>query len=218
MTALADETIAPSWQRMRRPMTLFTIALVFLVGCNPFYSVEQSMIERGYRWIRRGEPDKAASTFQMTIKNYPESALGHIGLGDAFYAVGRYGDSVIAYSAAIMLIGETRARPEGGKQGEPGLVGQRTFSYQNQGLNFPHGAEAYAHLHRGYAYEELSTDISGKESDYFSAAIADYRGTLRIAPGSAAARDALERTGRTRAPSAASAPKKTPHAAGPEEQ
>jgi tetratricopeptide (TPR) repeat protein len=219
MTALADETSAPSWQRMRRrPIALFAIALVFLAGCNPFYSVEQSMVERGYRWIRRGQPDKAASTFQMTIRNYPESVLGQIGLGDAFYAIGRYGDCVISYSAAIMLIGKTRAHRGDAKHGEPELVGKRTFSYQNQGLNFTHGVEAYALLHRGYAHEELAKDMPTKESEHLSAAIGDYTETLRIAPDYAAAKEALDRIGRTRPPDATVTPKKTPHAAGFEAQ
>ncbi|RFC32356.1 MAG: hypothetical protein DID92_2727745349 [Candidatus Nitrotoga sp. SPKER] len=42
------------------------MGVAFLVaGCNPFYSVEQSNIERGYRLIEHDQYDQAISTFEQ---------------------------------------------------------------------------------------------------------------------------------------------------------
>ncbi len=62
--------------RMKRLIIYISmLVLTSLAGCTPFYSVEQLMVERGYRWIRRGEMERAIATFEMTLKKYPQSVF-----------------------------------------------------------------------------------------------------------------------------------------------
>jgi len=45
-----------------RPQMRYVAAFIILSACsacNPFYSVEQSDVERGYRWIGRGDYSSA---------------------------------------------------------------------------------------------------------------------------------------------------------------
>ena len=51
------------------PIGLLAIALA---GCNPFYSVEQSGVERGYRWVHRGEMDKTIADYDKAIVLNPK--------------------------------------------------------------------------------------------------------------------------------------------------
>ena len=51
------------------PIGLLAIALA---GCNPFYSVEQSGVERGYRWVHRGEMDKTIADYDKAIELAPK--------------------------------------------------------------------------------------------------------------------------------------------------
>jgi tetratricopeptide (TPR) repeat protein len=161
------------------------LSLLFLaafVGCNPFYSVEQSMVERGYRWVHRGEMDKAIATFEMTIDKYPQSVLAHLGLGDALFEARKDREAADSYTRAISLIEKAKPKSELGTSGETEAVGKRFFSYQNQGLRFPHGLEAYLYLRRGGAFESLAILDSQLNCEYFSKALADYDKAIKLAP------------------------------------
>jgi len=151
-------------------------------ACNPFYSVEQSDVERGYRWIRRGDYKHAIATFQHTISNYPNSSLAHVGLADAFAGAGRELNAVEMYTKALPLLkADGHTVPDKTTGGEQ-TIGARFFSYQNQGLRFPYGVEAYVHFRRGLAYEALLKKNPGRLSEYRTAANVDYTSALSLAP------------------------------------
>ncbi|MEK6805526.1 MAG: hypothetical protein AABY95_02625 [Pseudomonadota bacterium] len=167
---------------MKRKLVLIGVLAAFLAGCNPFYSVEQSMIERGYRWIRRGEMDKAVATFEKTVEEYPESVLARAALGDALFEKYKDREAVDSYSRAISLLENVKPESEGGAPGEPEVIGKRFFSYQNQGIEFPHGLEVYLYLRRGGAFESLAKHDPRLNREYFSKAIADYDKAIELAP------------------------------------
>jgi len=133
------------------PALLCAIGVGLTAGC---YSVEQSNAERGFRWIRRGETDKAISTFSHTVRKYPESVLGYTGLGDALFDAQRDRAAIEAYTRAIALL--EIAKPESVRRDSAEIVGGRLLSYQNQGLRFPFGLEPYLYLRRGKAYDALA--------------------------------------------------------------
>lgn len=164
-----------------RLIPICTLAIA-LAGCNPFYSVEQSNIERGYRWVHRGEMDKAIATFEMTIQKYPQSVLAHLGLADALFEARKDREAVDSYTHAMSLLEKTRPKSDGGEPGETEVIGERFFSYQNQGLKFPHGLKAYLYLRRGNAFESLATRDFRLNREYFSKAIADYDKAIELAP------------------------------------
>lgn len=167
------------------PQMRYVAAFIILSACsacNPFYSVEQSDVERGYRWIRRGDYTQAIATFQHTISNYPNSSLAHVGLADAFAEAGRELNAVEMYTKALPLLkADGHAVPEKTTGGEQ-TIGARFFSYQNQGLRFPYGVEAYVHFRRGLAYEALLKKNPGRLSEYRAAANVDYTSALSLAP------------------------------------
>jgi len=140
------------------------------------------MVERGYRWIYRGETDKAIATFDMTIQHYPQSLLAHLGRADALVEARKDRDAVELYSRAMSLLEQTKPKSEAGTPGETQVIGERFFSYQNQGLKFPHGLEAYMYLRRGGAFERLATRDFGLDRDYVSKAISDYDKAIELAP------------------------------------
>ena len=143
-------------------------------ACNPFYSVEQSDVERGYRWIGRGDYTQAIAAFQHAIFNYPNSSLAHLGLADAFAEAGRELNAVEMYTKALPLLkADDYAVPEKTPGGEQ-TIGARFFSYQNQGLRFPYGVEAYLYFRRGLAYEALLQKNPSRLSEYRAAANVDY--------------------------------------------
>ena len=125
-----------------RPQMRYVAAFIILSACsasNPFYSVEQSDVERGYRWIGRGDYTQAIAAFQHAIFNYPNSSLAHLGLADAFAEAGRELNAVEMYTKALPLLkADGYAVPEKTPGGEQ-TIGARFFSYQNQGLRFPYG-------------------------------------------------------------------------------
>ena len=167
---------------MTRRLIYIGVLTTILAGCNPFYSVEQSMVERGYRWVRRGEMDKAIDTFEMTIQEYPQSVLAHLGLADAFFEARKDREAVDSYTHALSLLEKTKPKSDGGTTGETEVIGERFFSYQNQGLKFPHGLEAYLYLRRGGAFESLATRDSRLNLEHFSKAIADYDKAIELVP------------------------------------
>ena len=165
-------------------MTLLTILLSACVttACNPLYSVEQSNVERGYRWVSRGNYTQAISTFQHNLREYPNSGLGHLGLADSFTAVGQELDAVEMYNKALPLLrAEGHATPENAI-GSAQRIGEKVLSYQNQGLRFPHGVEAYARFRRGVAYEALAKKYPGRANEYTIAAGEDYTAAQSLAP------------------------------------
>jgi tetratricopeptide (TPR) repeat protein len=170
------------------PIASCVLILCLMSGC---YSVEQSMVERGYRWIRRGQTDKAVATFDGTIRKYPQSVMACTGLADALFEAERARDAIDAYSRAIALL--ESVRPESAKSGDAEVVGHRALSYQNQGLRFPFGLEAYLYLRRGGAYHALAKSASGLDADSFSKAVSDYDRALELSPGYTAAREARDR-------------------------
>lgn len=174
------------------PRTLSALFIIVAVGLTTgCYSIEQSNVERGYRWIRRGQTDKAISEFSHTVRKYPESVLGHTGLGDALYKAHRDQDAVDAYSRALTILAV--AEPESVKRGTAETVGNPFRSYQNQGLRFPFGLEAYLYLRRGMVYQALVETAAVSDQDYFQLATADYDRALTLSPGYTAATEAQDR-------------------------
>ena len=169
---------------MKSRVVFICLLVITIVGCNPIYSVEQSMVERGYRWIYRGESGQAIDTFDMAIQKYPQSVLAHLGRADAFFQAQKDLEAVDSYTQAMSLLEKARPKStsEGAVQGEPEVIGGRFFSYQNQGLKFPHGLKAYLHLHRGAAFESLAASDPLLRDEYFSKAIADYDTAIALAP------------------------------------
>jgi tetratricopeptide (TPR) repeat protein len=151
-----------------------TLGVCVAAACNPFYSVEQSDVERGYRFLRRGEFSLAISTFQRTLGSYPNSGLAHLGLADGFSASGRELDAIDMYTRALPLFTDA---PRGEQ-----TIGKKTFSYQNQGLTFPYGVAAYIHFHRGLAYEALAKKHPDRRNEYVAAAKSDYTTADTLAP------------------------------------
>lgn len=149
------------------------------------------MVERGYRWIRRGQTDKAVATFDFTIRKYPQSVLACAGLADAMFEAERDREAIDAYSRAIALL--EGGGPESTKNGDGEVVGHRTLSYQNQGLRFPFGLEAYLYLRRGEAYHARAKSASGFDAVSFRKAVSDYDRALELSPGYTAAREARDR-------------------------
>ena len=158
------------------------VLAIAIAGCNPFYSVEQSRVERGYRWVRRGEMDKAIATFELIIQKYPQSVLAHVGLADALFETRKDEEAIDSYTRAMSLLEKTKPKSDSGAPGETEVIGKRFFSYQNQGLKFPHGLEAYLYLQRGGAFKSLATRDSRLNHEYFSKAIADYDKAIELAP------------------------------------
>jgi len=116
------------------PTVTCLVVLSLMGGC---YSVEQSTVERGYRWIRRGETAKALSTFDMTIKQYPRSVLGYTGRADTLFEARRDREALTSYSHAIALLDEAKPKAVVGTRGDAEVIGARFLSYQNQGFAFP---------------------------------------------------------------------------------
>jgi tetratricopeptide (TPR) repeat protein len=167
---------------MKRKLIQIGLLAIALAGCNPFYSVEQSGVERGYRWIHRGEMDKAIATFETTIQRYPQSILAHLGLADALFEKRKDREAVDSYTRAMSLLEKAKPESEGGASGENEVIGKRFFSYQNQGLQFPYGIKAYMYLRRGGAFEGLATCEPRLNHEYFTKAIADYDKAIELAP------------------------------------
>jgi tetratricopeptide (TPR) repeat protein len=167
---------------MKRRLILIGVLATAFAGCNPFYSIEQSMVERGYRWVRRGEMGKAIATFEMTIDKYPQSVLAHLGLGDALFEAYKDREAADSYTLAISLLEEAKPKFAGGAPGETEMIGKQFSSYQNQGLRFPHGLEAYIYLRRGGAFESLATRDFLLNREYLLKAITDYDKAVELAP------------------------------------
>ena len=173
---------------MKSLCALLCVAGVGLTaGC---YSIEQSNVERGYRWIRRGQTDKAISTFSHTVSKYPDSLLGYAGLGDALFEARKNRDAIDAYSRAIAIL--EVAKPKSVKRDTAEIIGNRPLSYQNQGLRFPFGLEAYLYLRRGMVYHALVESAAGSDQRFFRLATADYDRALTLAPGYTAAKEAQD--------------------------
>lgn len=174
--------LAPRRHSMIRRLIPIGVLAAALAGCNPFYSVEQSMVERGYRWVHRGEMDKAIATFEMATQKYPQSVSAHLGLADALFEARKDREAVDSYTSAMSLLEKTKPKSDGGAPGETEVIGEQFFSYQNQGLKFPHGLEAYLYLRRGGAFEGLATRDSPLNREYLSKALADYDKAIELAP------------------------------------
>jgi hypothetical protein len=182
---------------VERPQVRYIAILILLLGtcstaCNPFYSVEQSDVERGYRWIGRGKAMQAVSTFEHTIRNYPNSGLAHLGLADAFAESRRELEAADMYTRALPLLKADEHATADTAPGSEQIIGKQFFSYQNQGLRFPWGVEAYVHFRRGLVYEALAHKDSARASEYHASAAADYRFALSVAPAWNAPRARLQ--------------------------
>lgn len=154
---------------------------LLVAGCNPLYSVEQSSVERGYRWIGRGEYDRAISTFQMAMRDYPDSWLATLGKADALAEAQRHRDAVAAYTDAITLLRTNDHFDSVAAPGQAQTIGERSFSYQNQGLRFPYGVEAYIYFRRALSYEALAR-TSMRHIEDIAAAKNDYASASKLAP------------------------------------
>ena len=170
------------------PIASFALIVCMMSGC---YSIEQSSVERGYRWIRRGQTDKAVATFNATIREYPQSVLAFTGLADALFEAKKDRDAIEAYTRAIALI--ESSKPETIKSGDAEVVGHRALSYQNQGLRFPFGLRAYLYLRRGGAFHALSESTADMKAANLQYALSDYDKALQLSPGYIAAREARDR-------------------------
>ncbi len=170
-------------------IVLGLFALLFLGGC---YSVEQANTERGYRWIRRGEFDRAYATFGASLNKYPESVLGYTGRADALFEARRDQEAVADYSRAIDLYSVNRPKFKVIGGGPAEIIGKRFLSFQNQGLLFPFGLEAYIHLRRGGCYGELAFERNSFDSGLYSKALSDYDRALILAPDYLQARNARD--------------------------
>ena len=138
-------------------------------------------MERGYRWIQRGSSAEAIATFQRSLAEYPNNSLAHLGLGEAFALSGQEADAVDMYSKALPLLrSEGYATPESANKEQ--TIGRRFFSYQNQGLTFPYGVEAYLHVRRGLAYEALAKKLPARSDEFRAAAQSDYASANNLAP------------------------------------
>lgn len=167
---------------MRLSVVVAVVGSALLVaGCNPFYSVEQSTVERGYRWIGRGEYDRAISTFQTALRDYPDSGLATLGKADALAEAQRHRDAVAAYTDAISLLWKSGHFDSVGTPGQTQTIGERSFSYQNQGLRFPYGIEAYVYFRRALSYEALAR-TSMRHVEDIAAAKSDYASARKLAP------------------------------------
>jgi tetratricopeptide (TPR) repeat protein len=141
---------------MRPSLVLaLTLSSIAHVGCNPFYSVEQSDVERGYRWISRGEYLQAVNTFKRALEEHPDSGLATLGLADALAEGGRGREAIPTYTLALERLSASGLATESPNMGAEQVIGEKFFSYQNQGLKFPHGVAAYVYFRRGLAYEAI---------------------------------------------------------------
>ena len=163
---------------------LFAVLLgaVAATACSPFYSVEQSSVERGYRWVRRGDYAHAISTFQVAIRDYPKSGLAHVGLADALFEERRDSEAIAAYTKALPLLRANGLVTPASAAVDGQTVGKRPFSYQNQGLHFPHGVEAYVYFRRALSFEALARSDPSHRDEHLSAARSDYTSARNLAP------------------------------------
>lgn len=149
-------------------------------------------MERGYRWVHRGETERALATFAYVLRQNPESALAQVGRGDACFEAKRDQDAISAYTQALALLARDPLDPA--TDGDAETVGRRFLSYQNQGLVFPFGVTAYLYLRRGAAHHALGVKATGTEQDeHYDRAEADYLRALELAPRYQAAADAQRR-------------------------
>ena len=135
-------------------------------GC---YSIEQSSVERGYRWIRRGQTDKAVATFNATIREYPQSVLAFTGLADALFEAEKDRDAIEAYTRAIALIESSKSE------------------------TIKSGLRAYLYRRRGVAFHALSESTADMKAANLQYALSDYDKALQLSPGYIAAREARNR-------------------------
>lgn len=167
-----------------RHIFLFAVLLcaVAATACSPFYSVEQSSVERGYRWVRRGDYIQAISTFQYAIRDYPESGLAHLGLADALVEDCREREAIAAYTKALPLLRANGFATPASAAVDGQTIGKRPFSYQNQGLRFPHGVEAYVYFRRALSFEAIARRDPSHRDEHLSAAKSDYTSARNLAP------------------------------------
>ena len=150
------------------------VAAAALAACNPFYSVEQSDVERGYRWISRGEYGRAMDTFRHTLEDHPSSGLATLGMADALAEAGRSREAIPKYTEALEILAAAGLASEEPNTGVEQVVGRRFFSYQNQGLPFPHGLTAYIYFRRGLAYETIVKREAQAQAVFRTLAVQDF--------------------------------------------
>ncbi|MCA0175099.1 MAG: tetratricopeptide repeat protein [Proteobacteria bacterium] len=155
---------------------------VLLSGCNPFYSTEQSDVERGYRWIARNDYGQAMATFRQALERDPESGLATLGFADALADSGRNVEAIPVYTRALERLRMAGLASDVPHTGPTQVIGQALFSYQNQGLRFPHGVAAYAYFRRGLAYDVVVKREKPAPADFRSLAIQDFAEAARLAP------------------------------------
>jgi hypothetical protein len=115
------------------------------------------------------------------------------GMADALLEAHREESAVRSYSKALDLLRDRKVNPRSGSQDKAEVIGQLNFSYQNQGLTFPHGLEAYIYVRRGEAHENLSTRHTESAEEHRLMAIADYGSAIALAPSYRAAQEGTAR-------------------------
>jgi tetratricopeptide (TPR) repeat protein len=168
---------------MRTSVVLvLTLSAITLAGCNPFYSVEQSDVERGYRWISRGDYVQAVDTFKRTLERHPSSGMATLGMADALAEAGRNREAIPSYTLALERLSASGLATEAPNLGSEQVVGEMFFSYQNQGLRFPYGVAAYVYFRRGMAYEAIVRLETPAPVTFRSLAVQDFASAQRVAP------------------------------------
>lgn len=68
---------------------------------NDFAMGSQAYVYRGISYLKRGEPGKAEIDFQNAEKWGGQSSQARLAIGEAFFRVGRYDDSIRVLSKAV---------------------------------------------------------------------------------------------------------------------
>ena len=108
--------------------------------------------------------------------------MAHLGRADALFETQKYREAVDSYNTAIALLEKDKCPADNKTSSEAENTGKRFFSYQNQGLEFPHGLDAYLYLRRGIALKEMAGRDTEHYQELVSKAMADYDHAIALAP------------------------------------
>ena len=170
-------------------MKIITVSLVALIACifQGCYSVEQSDVERGYRYIARGDYNTAIKIFSSVLKTNPENILALVGRGNALADNKEYIKAFVNYDRAISCWEHSQAseiaRGDVVKTNTSETIGKKPFSYQNQGLTFKHGLGTSLYYLRGVCWYEYAKQGDGMyDGDKLTNAVADYTKAIELNP------------------------------------
>jgi tetratricopeptide (TPR) repeat protein len=149
--------------------------------------VEQSIVERGYRWIARGDYNKAIETFSSALKMNPQNILALVGRGDALAEKKEYIKAFVDYDLAISCwehsqVSAEIAHSDVVKSNTSETFGKRPFSYQNQGLTVKYGLGTQLYYHRGVCWYEYAKQGEWYDGDKLTNAVADYTKAIELNP------------------------------------